>query len=37
MNPEDYPMLAPECWWSQDGIDALCFGDGIPYEFDGDQ
>jgi hypothetical protein len=25
----------PDVWWGPDGIDALCWADGIPYEFEG--
>jgi hypothetical protein len=23
----------PDCWWGPDGIDAMCWADGIPYEY----
>jgi len=29
------PPQAPDVWWGSDGIDALFWADGIPYEFDG--
>jgi hypothetical protein len=33
-SPVLYPLAPAECWWGPDGIDALCFGDGIPYKFE---
>ena len=25
----------PDVWWGPDGIDAMCWSDGIPYEYEG--
>jgi hypothetical protein len=33
--PASTPICEPDVWWGPDGIDALCWADGIPYEFDG--
>lgn len=37
MAPPDYPRPDAECWWGIDGIDAMCWADGIPYEYQGDE
>jgi hypothetical protein len=35
MQPTTQTEVHPDCWWGPNGIDALCWADGIPYEFEG--
>lgn len=37
MTTDPRTEINTEYWWSPYGVDVFCFGDGIPYEFDGDQ